>query len=79
MQSGLHQQTGQEWLSSYRKRSGADPFVYTLDLRGYGSAQFPVNGKLFEVAGFSEKVFDLMKLAEQNPQVLLDKIAAVDL
>lgn len=79
MQSGLHQRNGQAWLSDYRKLSGADPFVYTLDLRGYGSAQFPVNEKLFEVAGFSEKVFDLMKLAEQNPQVLLEKIAAVAL
>lgn len=79
MQSGLHRQTGQQWLMKYRLQSGADPFVYTLDLRGYGTSQFPTGGRLFEVAGFSEKVFDLMKLAEQNPQVLLETIASVEL
>lgn len=79
MQSGLHRQSGKEWLANYRKQSGVLPFVYAVDLRGYGSAAFPAGGRIFELAGFSEKVFDLMEMAEQNPEVLLDRINAVRL
>jgi hypothetical protein len=79
MQSWLHQERGKEVLAGYRRRSGSDPFVYTIDLRGYGSGQFPTGGKVFEVAGFSEKVFDLIALAEQDPNVLLKTIEAIEL
>ncbi len=79
MQSGLHRRQGKHWLTKYSEESGALPFIYTLDLSGYGTSQFPKGDKVFELAGFSEKVFDLMEMAEQNPEVLLDTIAAVEL
>jgi hypothetical protein len=59
--------------------SGSDPFVYNLDLRGYGSSQLPTSGKVFEFSGYSDKDFDLMTMAQRDPKVLVNTIEAVEL
>lgn len=63
-------------LGAYKKRTGADPFLYAFDLGGYGTQQF-INGKFVQVAGFSEKVFDLMGSLETDRRALINKIEAV--
>lgn len=65
-------------FANYKKRTGANPFIYSFDLQGYGSLQFPED-KVFALAGFSEKVFDLMGALENDPTVLLSRIEAVAL
>ncbi len=65
-------------FQDYKRRTGANPFVYSFDLRGYGSLQFPEKNVL-TLAGFSEKVFDLMKVVEQEPRALVKAIEAVEL
>lgn len=62
----------------YRARTGAHPFIYTVDLAGYGSSQFG-DSKAFHLAGFSEKIFDIMGLLEQDKKALIGKIEAVEL
>lgn len=55
-------------------------FVYAMDLAGYGDLQFPESDrKVANIAGFSEKVFDMFKLLEQDPDALVKKIEAVEL
>ncbi len=49
-----------------------------FDLLGYGSMQFPER-KVMTLAGFSEKVFDLMQITEKDPQVLIKTIEAVQI
>jgi hypothetical protein len=68
--------TGMSGLSSYKAMTGANPFVYSMDLKGYGSLQFPED-KTFVLAGFSEKVFDLMALLETDRAALVNTIKAV--
>ena len=49
----------------YRRKSGCDIWVHAIDLQGYGTQQF--HGKKTNIiAGWSEKVFDFIKLAEQG-------------
>ncbi len=62
----------------YRKRTGANPFIYSVDLAGYGSLQFP-ESKVATMAGFSEKMFDVMAMAETDPAALIKRIRAVEL
>ena len=62
----------------YKCRTGANPFIYSFDLSGYGSLQFPED-KVFALAGFSEKTFDLFKLLEADRQALVNAIEAVEL
>lgn len=59
-------------FSSYKNKYGANPFVYSLDLAGYGTLQFPENN-VFALAEFSDKVFDIMKLMETDKQALYNE------
>lgn len=63
-------------LAAYKRKTGADPFLYAFDLGGYGTQQF-INGKFVQVTGFSEKVFDLMGSLETDRRALVNKIEAV--
>lgn len=64
-------------FEAYKRKTGANPFVYSFDLQGYGSLQFPENG-VFCLSGFSEKVFDIMALLEQDKNALVNSIKETD-
>lgn len=64
-------------FSNYKSATGANPFVYSFDLNNYGSMQFPEN-KVFAIAGFSEKVFDIMRLMEADKKALINTIKKVE-
>lgn len=65
-------------FEDYKHRTGANPYIYSFDLRGYGTLQFPEN-KVLTLAGFSEKVFNLMGVVEQDPRALTQAIRSIDL
>jgi hypothetical protein len=65
-------------FARYRTRTGADPHVYSFDLQGYGTLMFPERN-VYALAGFSEKVFDVMPLLEQDREALVHEIEAVEL
>jgi hypothetical protein len=52
--------------------------VYSFDLQGYGSLQFPEQN-VFALAGFSDKVFDLMQLLETDRIALIREIEKSEL
>lgn len=64
-------------LAEYEAKFGVRPFVYSLDLAGYGTLQFP-QARVFAIAGFSEKLFDVMRLLEEDRQALINRIEAVE-
>lgn len=78
MQGWMGTGTPKQVFEQYKKRTGAHPFVYSFDLAGYGSLQLPED-KVYCLAGFSDKVFDLMKLLESDRHVLVNAIRAVNL
>ena len=65
-------------FKSYKSKFGANPFVYSWDLAGYGTLQFPENN-VFALAGFSDKVFDIMKMMELDKKALYNEINAIQL
>jgi 60 kDa SS-A/Ro ribonucleoprotein len=65
-------------FKSYKNKFGANPFIYSWDLAGYGTLQLPENN-VFCLAGFSDKVFDVMKLMEIDKNALYDEIKSVQL
>ena len=65
-------------FNDYCQRCGARPKIYSWDLAGYGSLQFP-ESSVTCLAGFSEKAFDLIKLLEKDRTALLDEIQKIDL
>ncbi len=65
-------------VANYRRNYNAAPFIFSFDLQGYGSLQFPEQN-VFALAGFSDKVFDIMQLLETDRQALIREIDQVKL
>lgn len=75
MQGWIGRSSPMNTFNKYKMAFGANPFVYSFDLNGYGSMQFPENNVIC-IAGFSEKIFDIMKLVEDK-NGLVDEIGNI--
>lgn len=78
MQGWIGYDTPHRAFNEYKQKYNANPFVYSFDLAGYGTLQFP-EPKVACLAGFSDKVFDVMKFLEEDKQALIRTIKSVEL
>ena len=78
MQGWIGYDTPVKDFKAYKERFNVDPFVYSFDLQGYGDMQFPER-QVFCIAGFSDKIFDVMKLLEQDRNALITEIEKIEL
>ena len=67
----------QSLADEYRRKSGNDIWVHAIDLQGYGTQQF-AGPKTNIIAGWSEKVFNFILLAEQGEGTLEKTIEAYE-
>jgi hypothetical protein len=65
-------------FKSYCEKFNCQPHIYSFNLNDYGTLMFPEN-KVYALAGFSDKVFEIMALLETDRQALIHKIEAVEL
>jgi len=65
-------------LNAYKTRCKANPKIYSFDLNGYGSLQFPEKN-IYCIAGFSDKILSLMGLLEEDRDVLINEIEKIEL
>ena len=63
----------QKLADEYRRITGNDIWVHAIDLQGYGTQQFH-GAKTNIIAGWSEKVLEFIKLAEQGESNLVKTI-----
>lgn len=77
MQGWIGGSTPMSDFKNYKDKYKADPFIYSFDLKNYGTMQFPERN-VFALAGFSEKVFDIMKYMEADKESLIKAIGTVD-
>jgi len=63
-------------FAAYKKKYGANPKIYSFDLQGYGSLQFPEKN-VYCLAGFSDKVFDIMGMCEVEGDSIVKRIEEV--
>lgn len=59
--------------SAYKQRTGCNPALFSWDVSGYGTLQFPER-QVYALAGFSDKVFDLMKLLESDREAMIHAV-----
>jgi 60 kDa SS-A/Ro ribonucleoprotein len=78
MQAWMGRGTPQKEFEKFVKRSGKRPRVYSFDLAGYATLQFPERD-VFCLAGFSDKTMETMKFLEEDKKALLRQIDAVEL
>lgn len=76
----------QGWLEDYNLRSKVAEYkklnpevkIYSWDLRNSGAMQFPENN-VYSLAGWSDKVFDIIKMLETDKKSLLNEIEKIEL
>jgi hypothetical protein len=78
MQGWIGYNTPTAQFTNYKKKFNCAPYVYSWDLQGYGTLQFP-ESKVFALAGFSDKVFDIMKMMEEDKRALYNRIDSIEL
>jgi len=76
MQGWIGQHTPAKDFAAYKQYTGADPFIYSFDLNSYGNMQFPERN-VFCLAGFSDKIFDIMQLLETDRHAMIGEIEKI--
>lgn len=64
--------------NAYKRKYNPDCKCYSIDLAGYGTLQLPEKD-VYCLAGFSEKIFDLMGLLESDKNALVNRIKEISL
>lgn len=78
MQGWIGHTTPASEFNFYKKKFNCNPYVYSWDLSGLGTMQLPENN-VFALAGFSDKVFDIMQWLETDKNLLVDQINEISL
>jgi len=68
----LHSSSYQDYTRKY-----GTPYIYSIDLTGYGTTMFKQNGKLCTLAGYSAHIYETIKRYETDPNALLTEIKAI--
>jgi len=53
------------------------PYIYAVDMCGYGTTMFKNNNKVFQLFGYSAEMFELAKRMEINPKAIIKEIEAI--
>lgn len=78
MQGWMGHHAPVETFRRWKQRHRCDPKVFSFDLNGYGSLQFPER-QVCCLAGFSDKTLETLKLLDADPGALIRMIEAVEL
>jgi len=78
MQSWINYYTPKESVKAYRSKYNCNPHIFSWDLQGYGSLQFPED-KVYALAGFNDKAFKIMEALETDKNALINSIESVAL
>jgi len=65
-------------FATYKRKYGADPKIFSFDLQGYGTLQFPERN-IYCLAGFSDKTMETLKFLDSDKTALIREIEAVEL
>ncbi len=78
MQGWIGYTSPREEFKQYKKKFGSDTSVFSWDLAGYGTLQLPENG-VYCLAGFSDKVFDVIELLKSDRNALVNEIKSIEI
>jgi 60 kDa SS-A/Ro ribonucleoprotein len=73
---GTHAPT--QTFAAYKKKYGTNPKIFSFDLQGYGTLQFPEQN-IYCLAGFSDKTLDTLKFLDSDKTALIHEIEAIPL
>jgi len=65
---------------SYYERymaGGIRPYIYTIDLTGYGSTMFKPSNRIAQLYGYGADIYEMAKKIELDPKALIKEIEAI--
>lgn len=65
-------------FADYQKRYNVAPRVFSFDLKGNGTLQFPQE-RVFCLAGWSDRVFEIMQKLDCDPEALVREVESIPL
>ena len=68
--------TGKSAYQNYKNKHGM-PYIYTIDIQGYGSTMFKQEKRLCQLYGYGADIYEMAKKVELDPQALLKEIEAI--
>lgn len=68
----------QSSFQTYKSKHGIDPYIYAVDLCGYGTTMFK-SKKTFQILGYSSDIYELIKKVEIDPKALIKEIEAIEI
>ena len=60
-------------FNQYKKKFDCNPYVFSLDLAGHGTMMLPEKN-VYGLAGFSDKIFQVMELLKSDKEALFNEI-----
>lgn len=78
MQGWIGHYTPVSSFDAWKKKHGASPKVFSFDLQGYGTLQFPQRD-VYCLAGFTDKTLDTLGRLESDQGAFLKQIEAIEL
>lgn len=67
-------------LQAYKSKYGIDPYIYSVNLCGYGTTMFnPKNNKTISIFGYSADIYEYIKKAEIDPKAIIKEIEAIEI
>ncbi len=67
-------------LNQYRTKFGIDPYVYCVNLCGYGNSMMnPNNKKVFQLFGYSAELYEIVKKSEVDYNALLNEVKKINI
>ena len=55
------------------------PYIYTIDIQGYGTTMFKKDSKLIQLFGYGADIYEYVKKAEIDPKALFAAIEAIEI
>lgn len=65
-------------FGDYQRRYSVRPRVYSFDLKGLGTLQFPQE-RVYCMAGWSDRVLEIMQKLDRDPEALVREVEAIAL
>jgi len=65
-------------FAAYQKKYDVAPRIYSFDLKGYGTLQFPEE-RVYCMAGWSDRVFEFMEKLDRDPEAMVHEVEAISL
>ena len=64
---------GNSEYNNYARMYGA-PYIYTVDIQGYGSTMFKNSKKLIQLYGYGKDIYEMAKKIEIDPEAMIKEI-----